>query len=70
MEHLEKLKEEERTKAEKEKAKMEEKNRIDENLYENIWMNQNKIILIICEILKLKLRKIKEYLKMFIKKFK
>jgi len=39
MEYFEKLKEEERTKAEKEKVKMEEKNRIDENLYENIWMN-------------------------------
>lgn len=70
MEYFEKLKEEERTKAEKEKVKMEEKNRIDENLYENIWMNQNKIILIICEILKLKLRKIKEYLKMFINNYK
>lgn len=70
MEYFEKLKEEERTKAEKEKVKMEEKNRIDENLYENIWINQNKIILIICEILKLKLRKIKEYLKMFINNYK
>ena len=70
MEYFEKLKEEERTKAEKEKVKMEEKNRIDENLYENIWVNQNKIILIICEILKLKLRKIKEYLKMFINNYK
>jgi len=39
MEYLEKLKEEERTKAEKEKAKMEKKNIIDENLYKNILMN-------------------------------
>ena len=70
MEYLEKLKEEERTKAEKEKAKKENKNIIDENLYKNILMNQNKIILIIFEILKLKLRKIKEYLKMFINNYK